>query len=60
MCAIPILLEACGMLEGMRLAKTMGWERIIMESDYLKLVEDLRSFTDIDSEPGTVYRNIWI
>ena len=53
-----IMMEACAMMEGMKMASEMGWSSVIMEIDCQRLVKDLRNNARIDSELGTIYQNI--
>ena len=54
----PIMMEAQGVIEGMRFAVTKGWKSVIIELDCQKLVNDLNKNNRIEAELGILYDNI--
>ena len=53
-----LMMEALGILEGMKLATAQRWGSIIMESNCLKIIEDLNKGFSPNSELGTLFDNI--
>ena len=46
------------MFTNLKLALEQGWQDVIMESDCLKVIEDMWNNTSVSSELGVIYQNI--
>ena len=57
-CLSPFMMEALGILEGMKLAASQCWNSIVVESDCSKIIEYLNKGFSPNSELGTLLDNI--
>ena len=54
----PAVMEANAMFTSLKLALEQGWQDVIMESDCLKVIEDMWNNTNVSFEVGVIYQNI--
>ena len=54
----PIMMEAQGIIDGMRFAVTKCWKSVIIELECQKIVNDLNKNYKIEAELGIQYDNI--
>ena len=57
-CLSPFMMEALGILEGMKLAASQCWNLIGVESNCSKIIEDLNKGFSPNSKLGTLLDNI--